>query len=66
MVTIVPIVEGHGEVQAVRTLIVRTAQTVSPDIHVNVAQPIRVKRHLVVGLRRTERQRATSPSGEPH
>ena len=48
MATIVPIVEGHGEVQAVRTLIVRTAQAVSPDIHVNVAQPIRVKRHLVV------------------
>lgn len=48
MATIVPIVEGHGEVEAVRTLIVRTAQEVSPDIHVDVAQPIRVKRLLVV------------------
>ena len=48
MATIVQIVEGHGEVRAVRTLIMRTAQTVAPDIHVNVVQPIRVKRNLVV------------------
>lgn len=66
MATIVPIVEGHGEVRAVQTLIVRTAQTVSPDIHVNVAQPIRVKRNLVVKPNELEKQiRLAASKGGP-
>ena len=48
MRTIVPIVEGHGEVVAVRTLISRVAEAVSPDIPVDVPHPIRVPRKRVV------------------
>ena len=48
MTTIVPIVEGHGEVKAIRTLITRAAEEESPGIYVNVSRPIRTKRNLLV------------------
>jgi hypothetical protein len=48
VLTIVPIVEGHGEVMAVPTLIRRTAAAVSPGTNVNVPPPIRARRGSVV------------------
>ena len=43
MVVFVPIVEGHGEVQAVPALLHRLAQQANPEIVVRVNPPIRVK-----------------------
>ena len=43
VVVFVPIVEGHGEVQAVPALLHRLAQQLNPDIAVRVNPPIRVK-----------------------
>ncbi len=43
MVVFVPIVEGHGEVQAVPALLHRLAQQARPEIVVRVNPPIRVK-----------------------
>ena len=66
MATIVPIVEGDGEVRAVRTLIVRTAEAVAPNVYVNVARPIRVKRNLVVKPNELEKQiRLAASKGGP-
>lgn len=41
---IVPIVEGHGEVQALPVLLRRLAAWKAPELYVDIAQPIRVKR----------------------
>lgn len=46
--TIVPIVEGHGEVQAVPVLLRRIAAAIAPDRHVDVVSPIRVQRSKVI------------------
>lgn len=43
MIVFVPIVEGHGEVQAVPNLIYRIAQAEHPEVHVLVNPPIRIK-----------------------
>lgn len=43
MVVLVPIVEGHGEVQAVPALLHRLAQQADQEIVVRVNPPIRVK-----------------------
>ncbi len=43
MVVFVPIVEGHGEVQAVPALLHRLAQQANPTMPVRVNPPIRVK-----------------------
>lgn len=43
MAVFVPIVEGHGEVQAVPALLYRLAQQANPEIPVRVNPPIRVK-----------------------
>lgn len=48
LVTIAPIVEGHGEVQAVRTLIERTLASIRADCVATVLQPIRVSKAKVV------------------
>lgn len=48
MVRIVPIVEGHGEVQAVPILIRRIGEVVSPSAVPDVVRPIRVKRHRIL------------------
>lgn len=54
--TIVPIVEGQGEVAAVRTLIHRIAEAVAPGTYVDVPRPIRVRRNLVVKPEELERR----------
>ena len=48
MARIVPIVEGHGEVQAVPVLIRRIAADVAPDVFVHVVKPLRVPRQKVL------------------
>jgi Domain of unknown function (DUF4276) len=48
VVAIAPIVEGHGEVESVRTLLVRTLETVAHDCVPLVLQPIRVAKSKVV------------------
>ena len=45
--TVVPIVEGHGDVDATPVLLRRTAQELVPDDFVTIPQPIRVKRNRV-------------------
>ena len=54
MLTIVPIVEGHGEVRAVPILIRRLAEEISPGRQVTVPPPIRAKRNQVVQPNRLE------------
>jgi hypothetical protein len=44
MTTIVPIVEGDGEVAALPILLRRLCQWLTPSLHVNVSMPIRVRR----------------------
>lgn len=46
--TVVRVVEGHGDVQATPVLLRRIAQEALPDRYVEIQQPIRVKRNLVV------------------
>ncbi len=46
--TIAPIVEGHGEVAAIRTLIERTLAALAEDCTAQVLQPIRVSKSKVV------------------
>jgi hypothetical protein len=41
-ITIVPIVEGHGEVEAVPILIRRIAQELNPEIVLDIPRPIRI------------------------
>jgi len=53
MAHIVPIVEGHGEVQAVPVLIRRIAADVAPGVFVHVVKPLRVPR-LVLANREYE------------
>jgi hypothetical protein len=53
--TIVPIVEGHGEVYALPILIRRVANYYWPDFHVNVHKPIRRSRDRVVQRGELER-----------
>ena len=48
MAHIVPIVEGHGEVQAVPVLIRRIAADVAPGVVVHVVKPLRVPRQKVL------------------
>ena len=43
MVHVVPIVEGHGEVEAVPALLHRIAEMALPELTVKVNHPIRVK-----------------------
>jgi hypothetical protein len=43
MVYLVPIVEGHGEVEALPALLHRIAEIVSPGLALKVNHPIRVK-----------------------
>jgi hypothetical protein len=45
---IVPIVEGHGEVESVPLLIRRIAESVASTQYVDVFRPIRVKRQKIV------------------
>jgi hypothetical protein len=45
---IAPIVEGHGEVEAVPKLIRRIAAHLAPEVVVDVGRPHRVKRQLLV------------------
>lgn len=47
-VAVAPIVEGHGEVSAVRTLLTRVAQEFAPGCFVDVLQPIRVSKSKIV------------------
>lgn len=54
MLTIVPIVEGHGEVAAVPILIRRLAEEICPGRQVAVPRPIRAKRNQVVQPNRLE------------
>lgn len=54
MLTIVPIVEGHGEVAAVPILIRRLAEEICPGRQVAVPPPIRAKRNQVVQPDRLE------------
>lgn len=54
MLTIVPIVEGHGEVEAVPILIRRLAEEICPGQQVAVRPPIRAKRNQVVQANRLE------------
>ncbi len=44
MITVVPIVEGHGEVAAVPALLHRIGAKVSPDVGFLINEPIRVSR----------------------
>lgn len=46
--TVVPIVEGHGDVEATPVLLRRMAQEIVPDEFVAIPHPIRVKRNSVV------------------
>ena len=55
MPTIVPIVEGHGDAEAVRTLINRIALA-SSNAYVDVGRPIRAPRQLVVKHGELEKQ----------
>ena len=48
MVRIVPIVEGHGEVQAVPVLIRRIAADAAPGVFVHVVKPLRVPRQRIL------------------
>lgn len=48
LVSVAPIVEGHGEVEAVRTLLTRVAQWLALDCTLQVLKPIRVSRSKVV------------------
>ena len=48
MATVVPIVEGHGEVEAVPILLRRIAEVLVPDTWLQVTRPIRVKRQRFV------------------
>jgi Domain of unknown function (DUF4276) len=47
-VVVAPIVEGHGEVEAARTLLTRTVEALGLDCSLHVLQPIRVSRSKVV------------------
>lgn len=47
-VAVAPIVEGHGEVSAVRTLLTRVAQEFAPGCFVDALQPIRVSKSKIV------------------
>lgn len=53
--TVVPVVEGHGDVAATPVLLRRIAQEIVPDGYVEIPQPIRVKRNLVVKPTELER-----------
>lgn len=55
MVTVVPVVEGHGDVAATPVLLRRIAQEALPDQYVDILRPVRVKRHLVVKSDELER-----------
>ena len=48
MARIVPIVEGHGEVQAVPVLIRRIAADAAPGVFVHVVKPLRVPRQRIL------------------
>lgn len=48
LITIAPIVEGHGEVAAIRTLLERTLASLSDACMVRVLQPIRVSKSKIV------------------
>jgi len=48
VLTIAPIVEGHGEVQAIRTLLQRAAASFESDCVVDVLQPIRVSKFKII------------------
>jgi hypothetical protein len=48
MARIVPIVEGHGEVQAVPVLIRRIAADVAPAVFVHVVKPLRMPRQRIL------------------
>ena len=48
MVTVISIVEGKGEVEAVPVLLRRIATCVLPNGHVNVPRPIRVQRNKIL------------------
>jgi hypothetical protein len=52
---ILPIVEGHGEVQAVPVLIRRVLAHFAPDRQVGIGRPIRVKRDGIVRPQGVER-----------
>jgi hypothetical protein len=54
-VPIACIVEGHGEVEAVRILIGRIAERVDPTLSVNVKRPLRVTRSQLVRAGELER-----------
>lgn len=49
------IVEGHGEVEAVPILLRRIAQSVSPNLVVDIPHPIRVGRYKIVRAGEVER-----------
>ncbi len=55
MLAIAPIVEGHGEVEAVPLLIRRVAAMVAPELQMRIPRPIRVKRDDVVKTGQLER-----------
>lgn len=68
MSRIVPIVEGHGELSSVRTLLQRVAATQSPGVSVEVLRPIRIKRQLLIKENELERAvelaaRQSAPDG---
>jgi hypothetical protein len=52
---LVCIVEGHGEVDAVPVLVRRLAQTMQPDLALQIEQPLRVPRNRLTKPRELER-----------
>ena len=54
MLTIVPVVEGYGAVEALPILVRRLAEEICPGQPVNVRSPIRAKRNQVVQPERLE------------
>ena len=68
MSRIVPIVEGHGELSSVRTLLQRVAAAQSPGLSVEILRPIRIKRQLLIKENELERAvelaaRQSAPDG---
>ena len=47
-IDVAPIVEGHGEVEAIRTLLTRIAAEFAPACTMNVLKPIRVSKSKII------------------
>ena len=55
MVHVIPIVEGHGETEAVPVLLRRIKDVLRPDISLNVLSPLRIGRYKLIKANEVER-----------